>query len=176
MVRSGTKCGEIGALGAYQQLANEKGMPGKLGEDARFDAIFRISAAVEVLRVQRLAPCVRDEVFIKPLEVLRRDLAVAAPPHRVFGERIDDGMLVLGRSAGMGAGFRAQRPAVNDRGFVPDDGALVEERRGVIPVHRREVLEAKSVGAVGAVPQTRFLHERPPRRSRLPPNLLPLHM
>jgi hypothetical protein len=28
-------------------------MPGKLGEDARFDAVFRIGAAIEVLRVQR---------------------------------------------------------------------------------------------------------------------------
>jgi hypothetical protein len=44
----------------------------------------------------------------------------------------------------------------------------------VIPVDRLEVLKAKSVGAVGAVPQTRFLHERPPRRSRLPPDLLPV--
>ena len=149
-------------------------MPGKLGEDARFDPVLRICAAIEVLRVKRLAARMGDEVVVEPLEVFRRDLAVAAPPDRVFGQRIDDGMLVFGGSAGVGTGFRAQRTAFHDRGLVRCGRVLVEHRCGVIPVDRLEVLKAKSVGAARAVPQTRFLHERPPRRSRLLPDLLPV--
>src|SRR5262249_33077449 len=62
----------------------------------------------------------------------------------------------------------------DDRGFVRGDRVLIEYRRGVIPMDGFEVFEAESVGAVSAVPQTRFLHERPPRRSRLPPDPLPV--
>jgi hypothetical protein len=42
--------GEIGLLGANQQLANEERMPGEFGEDAGLDAVFRVGAAVKVLR------------------------------------------------------------------------------------------------------------------------------
>src|SRR5262249_46364343 len=102
------------------------------------------------------------------------DLAVALPPDRLSGQCVDDRMLVLGRSSGMAAGCRGERAAFHDRGFPCRNRVLVERRRGEIPVDRVEVLEAKSIGAVGAVPQTRFLHERPPRRSRRPPGLLPV--
>src|SRR5215472_4315765 len=149
-------------------------MPGKLGEDSRFDPVFWIGAAIEVLRVQRFAARMRDKVVVEALKIFRADLAVAAPPDRVFGQRVDDGVLVLRRTAGVGTRLRAQRPALDDRGFVRGDRVLIEYRRGVIPMDGFEVLEAKSVGAVSAVPQTRFLHERPPRRSRLPPDPLPV--
>jgi len=149
-------------------------MPGKLGEDSRFDAVVRIGAAIEVLRVERFAARMGDKVVVEALEIFRADLAIAAPPHRVFGQRVDDRVLVLRGTAGVGARLRAQRPAPDDRGFVRGDRVLIEYRRGVIPMDGFEVLEAESVGAVGAVPQTRFLHERPPRRSRLPPDLLPI--
>src|SRR5262245_31821514 len=149
-------------------------MPGKLGKDPRFYPVVRIGAAIEVLRVKRLAARMRDEVVVEPLEVFRRDLAVAAPPDRMLGQRINDRVLVLGGSAGMDTRFRAQRTALHEGGFAARDRVLVEQRRGVVPVDRLEVLEAKSIGAARAVPQTRFLHERPPRRSRLPPDLLPV--
>src|SRR5262249_31112435 len=103
----------------------------------------------------------------------RRDLAVAAPPDRILGQHINDRVLVLGGSAGMDAGLRAESTTLHEGSFAPRDRVLVEQRRGVVPVDRPEVLKAKSVGAVGAVPQTRFLHESPPRRSRRAPDLLP---
>src|SRR5262245_43777917 len=80
----------------------------------------------------------------------------------------------IGRSAGVDAGFSAERAAFHDRGFPCRDRVLVERGRGEVPVDRAEVRETKSIGAVGAVPQTRFLHERPPRRSRRPPDRLPV--
>ena len=43
------------------------------------------------------------------VELRRRDLAVAVPPHGVFGLRIDDGVLVLGAAADVLAGFGAER-------------------------------------------------------------------
>src|SRR5262249_19401712 len=90
------------------------------------------------------------------------ELSVAVPPDRVLGRGVDDGMLVLGRAAGVDAGFRAERPALHDRGFAVGDGVLVKLGRIEIPVHRGEIFEAELVGAVGTVAQTRFLHERPP--------------
>ena len=87
-------------------------MPGEFGEDARLDAVFGIGAAVEVLREQRLALGMREEVLKQIIEMLPALLAVAVPPHRVFGRRVDDGMLVLGRAAGVMAGFGAQRAAM----------------------------------------------------------------
>src|SRR5262249_1392279 len=149
-----------------QELTNEKRVPRQLGEDARFYPVVRIGAAIEVLRVKLLAARMGDEVVIEPLEVFRGHLAVAVPPDRIFGQCVDDRMLVLRRPAGVDAGLRAERAALHDRGFPRRDSALVERGRGEIPVDRAEGLEAKSIGAVGAVPQTLFQHERPPRPSR----------
>src|SRR6266700_8401478 len=36
---------------------------------------------------------------------------------------------------------------------------VVKRRRGKIPMDRGDILEAKFVGAIGAIAQTRFLHE-----------------
>ena len=165
---------ELGGHWANQELTNEKRVPRQLGEDPRFYPVVRIGAAIEVLGVKLLAARMGDEVVIEPLEVFRGDLAVAVPPDRIFGQCVDDRMLVLGRPAGVDAGLSAERAAFHDRGFPGRDRVLVERGRGEIPVDRAEVLEAKSIGAVGAVPQTRFLHERPPRRSRRPPDRLPV--
>ena len=51
----GHEAGELGALGTDQQLADEQRMPGQFGEDAGLDLVFRIGAAVEILREQFLA-------------------------------------------------------------------------------------------------------------------------
>ena len=114
----GDEIGELGALGSDQQLANEKGMPGQLGEDPRFYPVFRIGAAIEVLCEQLLAARMRDEIVVQQLEVRLAELAVAVPPDRVLGQRIDDGMLVLGAAAGMDAGLGAERAALHDGGFA----------------------------------------------------------
>jgi hypothetical protein len=44
-------------------------MPGEFGIDPRLDAVFRIGAAIEVLRVQRLALGMRDEIVEQQLEI-----------------------------------------------------------------------------------------------------------
>src|SRR3954454_24163913 len=144
-------------------------MPGKLGEDSRLDPIFRIGAAEQILGVERLAARMRDEVFVEELEVGLAELAVAVPPDRVLGLRIDDRMLVLRAAAGMDAGLRADRSALNDGGFAIPDGVLVKLRRVEIPVDRREILETKLVSAVSAVPRTRFLHGKTSTDARPPP-------
>ena len=154
-----------------QELTDEQRMPGQFGENPGFYPVFRVGAAVEVLREQRLAARMRDEVVIEQLEVCRADLAVTVPPHRVLGQRIDDRVLVLGRAAGVDAGFRAQRAALDDRGLARRDGMLVKRGRGQIPMHRAQIFETEFIGAEGAVPQTRFLHENL-HDTRQPPDLL----
>ena len=145
-----------------QQLADEQRVPGQFGEDPRPDPVFRIGAAVEVLREQFLAARMRDEVLIEQVEVRPGELAVAIPPDGILGQRIDDGVLVLRRAAGVHAGLRADRTALHDVGLARRDRMFVELRRFQVPVDLGQILETEFVGAVSAVPHTRFLHERPP--------------
>src|SRR5262249_8918499 len=119
-------------------------------------------AAVEILRVELLVACVGNEVLIEQLEVRLAQFAVAFPPDSVFSDRIDDSVLVLGGAAGMDAGLSADRPTLHNRGFAVGDGVLVKLRCIKIPVDRGQIRETKLVGAIGAVSQTRFLHEGPP--------------
>ena len=100
------------------------------------------------------------EVGEQIVEIFLRHLAIAVPPHRILGERVDDGVLVLGRTAGVVAGLGAERAAFDERGFAGGDGMLVKRRLGQVPVDRGELFEAEFVGAIGAVPHTRFLHAK----------------
>ena len=154
----GDEACEFGNVRTDQQLTDEQRMPGEFGEDARFYPVFRIGAAIEVLRVQRLAARVGDEVVMEQLEIGLAELAVAVPPDGVLGQRIDDGVLVLGAAAGMHAGLGAERAAVDEGAFAVGDGVLDQSGVGQIPVDAGEIFEAEFVGAVGAVSQTRFLH------------------
>ena len=133
-------------------------MPGELGKDARLDAVLRIGAAIEILGEQCLALGVGDEIGKQSVELLFALLAIAVPPHGVLGRRIDDRVLVLGRAAGVVAGLGAERAAVHERAFAVADGVLDQKSVGQIPVDAGEIFEAEFVGAVGAVPATRFLH------------------
>src|SRR5262249_27741132 len=157
-----------------QELTNEKRVPRQLGEDPRFYPVVRIGAAIEVLRVKLLAARMGDEVVIEPLEVFRGHLAVAVPPDRIFGQCVDDRMLVLRRPAGVDAGLRAERAALHDRGFPRRDSALVERGRVEIPVDRAEVLEANSAAPAGGVPPTPSHGQKPPPPSRRPPSHPPV--
>ena len=159
--------GEFENVGADQQLTNEERVPGEFGIDARFYPVFRIGAAIEVLREQCLAARMRDHIVVEQFEIGLAELAVAVPPDGVFGQRIDDGVLVLGASPSMHAGFGAKRAALDQRAFAVPDRMLDQDRIGQIPVHAGEVFKAEFVGAVRAVPHTRFLHAKPPLVARL---------
>ena len=161
----GNVAGEFGALGAAQQRADEHRVPGELGIDAGLDAVFRIGAAIEILREQFLALGVGEEILQQHVELLGRELAVLLPPHRIFGAGIDDDELVFRAAAGMHAGIGAERAAGGDLRFLGGDGEFVESRLGEIPVNGFEPLEAEFIGAMGAVPHTSFLHETPPRNA-----------
>jgi len=100
----------------------------------------------------------RDHVVVKDFEVGLGKLAVAVPPYGVLGQRIDDGVLVLRAAAGMHAGLGAKGAAVNEVALAVPDGVLDEPAVGEIPVDAGELFEAETLGAVSAVPRTRFLH------------------
>ena len=100
-------------FGADQQLTDEQRMPGELGEDAGLDAVLRIGAAIEVLCEKGFALGVGDEIVEQIVELFFALFAVAVPPHGVLGGRIDDRMFVLGRAAGVMAGFGAERAALH---------------------------------------------------------------
>ena len=110
--------GKLAPLRADQQRADEQRVPGKLGEHARLDAVFRIGAAIEVLREKLLALGVLEEVVEQNIELLRRKLAVLLPPDRLLGGVVADDELVLRRAAGVDAGLGAERAALDDVAFV----------------------------------------------------------
>ena len=145
-------------LGTDQQLANEERMPGEFGEDAGLDPVFRVGAAVEVLREEFLAFDMLDEVGEQIIEVFLRHFAVAVPPDRIFGERIDDGMLILWATARVMAGLRAERAARDQRRLARGNRVLVKRRLGEVPAYLGQILEAEFVGTIGAVPHTLLLH------------------
>src|SRR6266849_6641692 len=93
-------------------------MPSQLGEYAGFDAIFRIGAAIEVLNVKLLALRVLKKILVQQFELGRGQLAVLFPPDGLFGVLVADDELVLGATAGVDAGFSAQRAALNQMGFA----------------------------------------------------------
>jgi hypothetical protein len=113
---------------------------------------------------------VRKEVLIEEFELLRRDLAIAAPPDRILGELVADGMLVLRRATGVDAGLRAERPALDDGSFAVRDRVLVELRRFEIPVDRSELL--KFVVTMLRFFDTLF-HRNKPASIGSPPQTLP---
>ena len=104
-------------------------MPGDLVVDAGLDPVFRIGAAIEILRVQRLALGVGNEIVEQQLEFFRRQAAVLLPPDGLLGLRVDDDELVLGAAAGVRAGFGAERAAIDKRAFAVGDRML--DQRGV---------------------------------------------
>ena len=67
----GHEAGEIGRLGPDQQRADKQRMPGQFGENAGLDPETRIGAAIEILREQRLAFGVLEEIGIERVELLR---------------------------------------------------------------------------------------------------------
>ncbi len=154
----GNEARELGAIGPDQQLADEQRVPGKLAIDARLDPIGRIGAAIEILREQLLAARMRDEVVEQQLELLLRELVVAAPPNGIFGERVDDDEFVLRAAPGMHAGVGGQRPAGGELRFTARDGVFVERGLGQIPMNGGEIFEAEFVRAIGAISGTRLLH------------------
>src|SRR5205814_762005 len=114
-----------------------------------------------------------DEILIQQLELRGGDLAVAVPPHRLFGQRIDDRVLILRRPAGVDAGLRADRAALHEGGLAGGERVFVESGDVQVPAHRGEIIEAEFVGAIGAVARTRFLHEDLPLPSGRRRNSLP---
>ena len=128
MVSSGTKLAEFDRLGADQQRADEQRVPGEFGKDAGLDPEGRIGAAIEVLRVQRLAFGVLEEIRIERLELLRGDRLVAGPPHLLVGGGVTHRELVLRAAAGELAGVGAKRAVGRQHRLARRERVLIELR------------------------------------------------
>src|SRR5215472_13869812 len=98
----------------------------------------------------------RDHVVIEQLEISLTEVAIAAPPNRILGERVDDNVFVLRAAAGMDAGLGAEGTALHERAFAISDRMLHQNGVGQIPMNAGETLETELVGTVRAVPHTRF--------------------
>ena len=150
--------GQFGEFRADQKLADKQRVPGIFGVNAHLDAVARIGAAIEVLREQGLALHMRAEVAEHRGELCLGLLAVAVPPQNVVRELVVDGVLVLGRTAGVVAGKGRQRAAFDHLGFAIADRMLIERRGGQVPMNRFKARQTEFIGAEGVVPHTCFLH------------------
>ncbi len=102
---------QIRPLGADEQLTNEQRVPGKLGKDACLDSVFGVGAAIQVLSIELLAFGVLQEIGKKIVEILRRHLAIAVPPYRIFRKVIDDSVLIFGAATRVVTGLGTKRAA-----------------------------------------------------------------
>src|SRR6266581_6851458 len=99
-----------------------------------------------------------DHVVVKQLEIFGGELAIAVPPNAIFGQRVGNGVFVLRAAAGMDAGLGAEGAAMYERALAVSDCVLHHNGVEQIPMNASKVLEAEFIGAVRAVPHTRFLH------------------
>jgi hypothetical protein len=106
---------------------------------------------------------------MEQLEIGLAEFSVAAPPHRVFGKRVDDNVFVFGAATGMDAGLGAEGTALHERAFAISDRVLHQDGVGQIPMNAGEILETELISAIGAVPHTRFHHLKPPLWPLVPP-------
>ncbi len=109
---------ELRGFRADQKRADEQRMPGEFGEDAGLDPMRRIGAAIEILREQRHAFGMREEIGVQRCELFRGDRLVAGPPHVLVGGGVANREFVLGAAAGELAGIRAQRAIGRQHGFA----------------------------------------------------------
>ena len=126
-------------LGADQQRADEQRVPGEFGEDPGLDLEARIGAAIEILREQRHAFGMLEEVGVQRGELIRGDRLVAGPPHVLVGGGVANRELVLRAAAGELAGVRAQRAVGRQHRLARGERVLIKLRRTEIPVHRLEI-------------------------------------
>src|SRR5260370_40169246 len=99
-----------------------------------------------------------DHVVVKQLEIFWGELAITVPPNAIFGQCIGDGVFVLRAASGMDTGLGAEGAAMYERALAVSDRELHQNGVEQVPMNASEVLEAEFIGAVRAVPHTRFLH------------------
>src|SRR5262249_10025948 len=104
----------------------------------------------------------RDHVVVEQLEIGLAEFAIAAPPHRILGERVDDNVFVLRAAASMDTGLGAEGAALHERAFAISDRVLYQNGVGQIPMNAGEIVETELVGTIRAVPHTSFHHLKPP--------------
>ena len=119
---------EFASVRPQQQRADEERVPGELRKDACLHSEFRVGASAKILRVQRLAVRVRDEVLVQARELRRRHLAVVFPPDGLVSQVVADDILVLRTASGMYAGFGAERAAGRELSFSAGEGTFVQFR------------------------------------------------
>src|SRR4051794_26659334 len=125
MVNSGTKFSSSDASGRIKSVR----VPGEFGKDAGPDAVARIGAAIKILRKQRHAFGMEEEIGMQNCELLRGDRLVAGPPHVLVGGGITNRELVLSAAAGEHAGIGAERAIGREHGFAGSQRMLIEPGR-----------------------------------------------
>jgi len=100
-------------------------VPGKFVDDPHRGAVIQISAAEQLLCIQRLAFEVGLEVLPQGVEMRRSHGRVIVPPNCIFSGFVANGEFVFRRSAGVFAGFDQQRAAIGDLCFAASNGLFV---------------------------------------------------
>src|SRR5690606_12204296 len=120
----GLERGELSVGRAAQQMANEGGVPCKLGEDARIQAMLRVRARKEVLNKKLTRGSVSFEVLQQDVELFARDGFVIVPPDTLLRRRVADSELVLRGTSRMGAGLHNKRTRCSKARLAAANGCL----------------------------------------------------
>ncbi len=97
-------------------------MPGIFGDDPRADGILGVRAAHQILHEEILARGVCHHVLVQPVEGFRVHRLVVVPPDCVAGGVVADNEFVLGGTAGVLAGQRAQGAEGRQPGLAAGNG------------------------------------------------------
>ena len=92
-------------------------MPGEFGKDPGLDLKTRIGAAIEILREQRLAFGMLEEIGVERFELFRSDRLIAGPPHVLVGGGVANGEFVFRTAPGEIASIGAQRAVSGQHRF-----------------------------------------------------------
>ena len=123
----GLESHQLVGVGADKQVAREQAVPRVLGDHADAQAVTRVGAGRDVLRVHLVGPGVVLHARQQRLEACRGDWLVAGmPPDGVSARGLLDEELILGRAAGVLAGLGRQGSRGDDGRLVAPDGVLVE--------------------------------------------------
>ena len=130
---------------ADEHVAREQAMPSLLGDDPGGNAIARVSAGKHVRHIGATILVIGDEAVMDLVEDLFRNRGVgAAPIDGLFGQRIADNELILGRAARVLSGDRDECAAGGEASFTIANCMLVKLWHREVFIHSGQIEEPVS--------------------------------
>ena len=127
---------ELIGRGADEELVDEQGVPGVLGDDADGQTVGRIGAAEEILHEEFAGAQIREDALEERVEFLSGDgLVDAAPVDLGVGEFVVHNELVFGAAAGARSGGGDKCAVRGELGLAAAQRGFHELGNGLVERH-----------------------------------------